>query len=371
MFLRAGIRACTLFLAAVVLLTPAFSQKGGSGGSNNGPTPGGSGDLVINTNWQLSGHVTFEDGTVPPQRVTLESVCDGNTRQEATTDPKGGFSFRLGLGSGDNIMNAENKALGNGTGALRNAMECVIQARLPGYTSDTISLVGHDEHHPDLGTIVLRKNGEGRTESATSKEAPKAARKAFDKGAEAAKARKFQEASKSYEAAVALYPGYAEAWCQLGQVQMALQQVDEARKSFNASIQADQKYVSPYFQLATLETAAQHWQVVVDVTDRVLKLAPNGYPAVYLTNAMANFQLHNADAAEKSARAGIQIDRQNQAPKLYEVLASTFLVRNDYAGAARQLKQYLEIAPTAGDAAMVRAQITQLEARSAGTPAKQ
>ena len=361
MSLRAGIRVSTIFLAAVLLLTPAFSQRGGSSG----------GSLIVNLNWQLSGHVTLEDGKVPAQPVVIESVCDGYVRKEAYIDAKGGFSFALGKGSGDNIMNAENKSSGSGTGAMSNAMECVIQAALPGYTSDIVYLVGHDEHHPDLGTIVLHKNGEGHADSATSKEAPKEARKAFDKAAQAANAKKFDEAAKNYQAAVSLYPGYAEAWCQLGQVQMALKKFDEARTSFNTAIKADDKYVTPYFQLATLESAAQHWPVVVDVTDRVLRLVPSGYPAIYLVNAMANFQLHNAEAAEKSARAGIQIDRQNQAPKLYEVLASVLLVRSDFAGAAHQLKTYLDVLPLADDAAMVRAQIASLEAKAGAATAKQ
>ena len=360
MSLRAGIRVLTLFLAAVVLLTPVFSQGKGAGVSASG------GSLIVNLNWRISGHVTLEDGNIPPQPIVIQSVCSGNTRNEATADTKGGFGFTLGKGSGDNIMNAANVSAVNGTGAVVNPMECVIQATLSGYSSDIIYLVNHDEHSPDVGTIVLHKNGEGRADSPTSKEAPKAARKAFDQAVEAAKAKKFDQAAKDYQTAVTLYPAYAEAWCQLGQVQMALKQLEEARKSFNASIQADGHYLTPYTQLAALESATHNWKTVVDVTDRALKLAPAGYPALYLVNAMANYQLHNAEAAEKSARTGIQIDRQNQAPRLYEVLASVLLVRNDYAGAAHQLRTYLQVTPLAEDAVTVRAQIADLEAKSGG-----
>src|SRR5664279_3878139 len=176
MSLRAGLRVFTVFLAAVPLLSPAFSQQKG------GRTSGGR--IIVSTNWQLSGHVTFEEGTAPTHPVVVESVCNGNVRKETTVDPKGGFSFILGKGSGDNVMNADNQASHGGTGALQNALECVIRASLAGYTSDIINLVGHEEHHPDLGTIILRKYGEGRTESATSKGAPKAAVKAFEKASE-------------------------------------------------------------------------------------------------------------------------------------------------------------------------------------------
>ena len=314
--------------------------------------------------------MTFEDGAVPTQPVYVESVCSGRVRKEAKIDPKGGFGFRLGVGSGDNIMNAENTETHAGTGALWSPRECIIRASLGGYISDIVYLVDHDEHHPDLGMIVLHRNGEGSTESATSKNAPKDARKAFDKGTQEATARKLEEATKDYRTAVSLYPRYAEAWCALGQAQTALKQIDEARKSLNAAIEADEKFITPYILLVDIEMAAQNWKTVVDVTGRALKLAPSGYPRMYLMSGMASYQLHDADGAEKSARAGIQIDRQNQAPKLYEVLASVLLVHGDYAGAASQLKTYLSVAPQAEDAAMVRGQIAQLEARAAA-PAKQ
>jgi len=371
MSLRAGIRVFVILLAAVLLLAPAFSQRGGT------TTGGGFGNLspvttggVGSTNWNLSGHVTLEDGAVPTQPVYVESVCSGRVRKEAKIDPKGGFGFRLGVGSGDNIMNADNTASHAGTGAVWSARECIIRASLAGYISDIVYLVDHDEHHPDLGTIVLHRNGEGSTESATTKNAPKDARKAFEKASQEASAKKLEEAAKDYRTAVSLYPRYAEAWCALGEAQTALKQIDEARKSLNAAIEADDKYITPYILLGNLEMAAKNWQAVVDVTGRALKLAPSGYPKMYLMSGMASYQLHDADGAEKSARAGIEIDRQNQAPKLYEVLASVLLVRSDYAGAASQLKTYLSVAPQAEDAAMVRSQIAALEAK-AGAAAKQ
>jgi tetratricopeptide (TPR) repeat protein len=361
-------------LAAVLPLAPAFSQNRSGPTNINGigsvtSPPGMTPPSALH--WQLSGHVTFEDGTTPTQPVYVESVCAGSARKEAKIDPKGGFSFRLGLGSGDNLMNADNTASHAATGAYLSPQECVIRASLAGFTSDVVNLVNHEEHHPDIGTIILHKNGEGNNESSTTKAAPKDARKAYDKAVQAVNAKKYEEAVKNCQTAVSLYPRYAEAWFELGLAQTELKQNDEARKSLNASIQADEKYISPYLLLAKLESDGQNWKAAVDITDRLLKLTPSGYPKMYLINAMSNYQLKDAEATEKSARAGIQIDKQNQAPKLYEVLASVYLVRGDYAGAASQLKTYLEVWPTADDAAMVRSQIAQLEARAGTAPAKQ
>jgi tetratricopeptide (TPR) repeat protein len=50
---------------------------------------------------------------------------------------------------------------------------------------------------------------------------PKAARDAFEKAAKAAQNKKTDQAVSNYQKAVALYPDYAEAWCELGKLQLA------------------------------------------------------------------------------------------------------------------------------------------------------
>ncbi len=44
----------------------------------------------------LSGQVTLDDGTPPPEPVLIERVCNGVTRPEGYTGSKGRFSIRLG-----------------------------------------------------------------------------------------------------------------------------------------------------------------------------------------------------------------------------------------------------------------------------------
>jgi len=50
---------------------------------------------------------------------------------------------------------------------------------------------------------------------------PKAARDAFEKAAKAARNKKRDQAVSNYQKAVALDPDYAEAWCELGKLQLA------------------------------------------------------------------------------------------------------------------------------------------------------
>src|SRR5262245_63092022 len=48
----------------------------------------------------LSGSVRLTDGTVPPDTVLIERVCNGRVRPEGYTDSKGNFSFQLGAQQG-------------------------------------------------------------------------------------------------------------------------------------------------------------------------------------------------------------------------------------------------------------------------------
>ena len=219
----------------------------------------------------------------------------------------------------------------------------------------------------DLGVIVLHKAA-GGTVSATSRKAPKDAVKALNKGRDAARNKKWEEAAKDFQKAVDLYPGYAEAWCELGKAQIERKQLDEARKSLEASIKADDKYLPPYSALLTLEGQNQNWKGLVDVAERLIELAPRSSPGVYFLDAAAQFRLQNLDAAEKRAQEGIKLDEGHTQPKLYEVLAEVQAARGNLADAADQLKLYLQVAPFASDAAAIRGQIADMERRAAAQP---
>ncbi|MGK4301957.1 tetratricopeptide repeat protein, partial [Klebsiella pneumoniae] len=86
-------------------------------------------------------------------------------------------------------------------------------AALPGFTSDVIQLGGRftGEESADVGHIVLHRlsNIQGFTISATTAQAPGSAKKALQKGQEQQKRGKLEEAQKSFEKAVALYPKFA------------------------------------------------------------------------------------------------------------------------------------------------------------------
>ena len=400
--------------------TPTPSPAPPSGGTPTSPTPGGRTPSIpttpttptspqdrtrqpdfgaqpdrttipeIQRSFFFSGRVMMDDGTPPPDSIVIERVCNGVARPEAYTDSKGRFSFQLGQGM--NVMPDASVSSGwdpvgsygtpssgtfgrSGRGVTeRDLTSCELRASLPGFRSDVVNLAGRRMlDNPDVGTIILHRLGgvEGTTISVTSLLAPKDAKKAYDKGREALKRKKIEEALAQFEKAVLLYPKYAVAWFELGSLHQQRKQVEPARKAYAQALAADARFVKPYLELATLSVQERNWQDVADTTSRVLKLNPFDFPAAYFYNSVANFNLRNFEAAEKSAREALKLDTQHRVPKVEHLLGVILANKQDYAGAVAHMKNYLELAPGASDVDVVKKQLVDLEKFSAARTAAQ
>ena len=362
-----------------------------------GGNPPGMGRLPPNTNGQptgpamgslngsiyLTGNVMLDDGNPPPDPVTIERVCGGSPRAQAYTDQKGRFSFQIGQTSGvmqdaseDGSSMPNHSTNGNAGGVgpqpqlpLRNAPDyqlanCDLRAVLSGFRSDTITLGARRlMDDPHVGTIVLHRlaNVEGSAVSMTSLQAPKEARKAYDRALQDLRRNKLPEAAKELRKALDIYPNYAAAWYELGRIQEQDREIEQARESFAHAVAADAKFISPYVRLAELEAGAENWAELADTTSRLLKLDAVDYPMAYFYNATANLNLGQMDAAERSARAGEKLDALHRHPKIEQVLAMILERKKDYAGAAAHLRSYLLLAPDTADAARMKKELAELD----------
>jgi Flp pilus assembly protein TadD len=423
---RIGVRVVTVIAAGGLLLLPGFGQgRGGAappaGGSASGSGSTGTGStgpvvktptIPINPSTNptttpqpntlpqpvyVSGRVMMEDGTPPGETVTIERVCGGNPRAEGYTDSHGYFGIQLGQNNGVLQDASEANRYGGGYGDQTNGgtfgsrglagttptqggigsdmrlMNCDLRAKLGGYRSQSVSLANRRAlDNPDIGIILLHRLSptEGSTVSANSLSAPKDAHKAFEKGQEAAKKRKFDEAVKNFQKAVDLYPGYATAWHELGLLQVLGGAFDSARISFECSMKADPKYAAPYVELAALDVRAKKWKEVASITDRAAQLDSFDYPEVFFFNAVANYNLKNPGAAEKSVRQALKLDTQHHFPQSLYLLGVILANRQEYADAQEQFRTYLKLAPTAADAPAAKLQLDRLEKVSveAGVP---
>lgn len=321
----------------------------------------------------LSGKVVLQDGTTPPEPVKIERLCGSNPRAQGYTDMKGHFSFQLngGLVVDQDASEGGFRSPGlpssqQNTMTLNSLAGCELRAVLPGFRSSSINLgLRQAMDNPDVGTIVLTRMGnvDGSTISMTSLNAPKDSVKAFTKGRELVKKEKYDDAQREFLKAVDGYPKYASAWYHLGLLQMAKQPA-EAEVSFQKSIDADPKFVSPYLELVLLLEKQTKWEPARDLSAAVLKMNSTDFPQVYFFNAVANFNLHDVDAAEKSAREAIRLDTRKGLPKCQQLLGLILVQKKDYAGAAEHLRAYIEMAPNAPDAADIRKQLEAYDKES-------
>jgi tetratricopeptide (TPR) repeat protein len=197
--------------------------------------------------------------------------------------------------------------------------------------------------------------------SATSAEAPKKARNAYEKGQNAIRKGDWQAAANNFGKAVREFPRYATAWQELGLVQLKLNQKDAAQESFHAAVEADPKLLPSYAELAEMALEQKRWQDVVDETDHLLQLDPVNYPQFWFLNSAANYNLQKIDQAERSVLRGLAIDKIQRFPKMQYLLGVILALKHDYRGAALHIRQYLSLVPHAPDAQIAERQLQQCE----------
>jgi TolA-binding protein len=340
----------------------------------------------------------IEDGTPPSESVVIERVCNGSARAEGYTDSGGYFVIRLGsgnslfqdasesdggLGRGTNggVAGLGGRVLGTSTststgtvsstqstGLGSSLTNCELRARLSGYRSQTVSLMGHHAmDNPDVGIILLHRlapNERAATVSTADLAVPKPADKAYNKVLNFLKRGKAEEARASFQSAIDLYPKFSSAWFELGKLQVLDGQLDDAHKSFLAASQADPQSVGPYLELSLLSLHAKNWNELADVTYHALKLNSFDYPQAYFLNAVANYNLKKLDTAEKSARAAQRLDTRRMYPENSRLLGIILVDRQQYAEAAEALRDFLVAAPHSVEAPAVRQQLDDLEKKT-------
>src|SRR5579864_8638893 len=334
----------------------------------------------------FSGEVALEDGSIPPDPVLIQRVCKGSARDETRTDSKGQFSFKVEAGGNDTSTgdaaqesprNPElSKPIGNSTvysnpvtAALR---DCEVQAVLPGFWSERVSIaLKNTLDNTHIGRMVLHpvSRAQALTVSATTLAAPANARKAYEKGMAAMRERRWDAATGELKKAVAAYPKFAAAWFELGVLRQSRNDFDGAAVAWKEALKSDPKYVRPYESLAALAERQQNWLEAEKYSRDWIQLDPEDFPAAYLYNAVANARLNKNEAAELAARQGLRFDKDRKIPRLSYVLGLILMQKHEYSESAKYLRTYLELAPNAKDAALVREEVTKFEAASA-TPSK-
>src|SRR5579884_53491 len=297
----------------------------------------------------ISGRVVVRPGAAPPTPVLVEASCEGASGGRTYSDKKGRFQLNITQRAGM----AEATIDGDST------FVCNLQASLPGYHVAHAAVTTTVEH--PLLTLYSLTSTQGTMISLADLDAPASARAARERGAEALRKQYWTEARAGFERAVQIYPGYAGAWYDLALVAERQGKYAEARQAWTRCLDIDPRFLMPYARLAELADAGAHWQEMAAITDRALAHDPVESPVLYLYHAIAHFNLGHMDIAQQSALRAITLDTRRQLPRAEYILGRALAHKNDYRGAREHMQRYLDLLPTAPDAAVVRAQIAEAE----------
>ena len=342
---------------------PTINQPGL--GDRTSPIPGGSGNL---RQIYLSGSVRLGDGSIPPASVVIERVCGSVVRPEAYTDSKGNFSFAVGGQNPpvfeDASVQGSNRPAGQGGVDPRSLTGCQLRANLAGFLSDSINIGFRQPlDDPEVGVIHIHRldNVDGYTYSITTALAPKDAQKAYAKGLDEIKKRKWADAEKDLAKSVELYPKYAVAWYDLGRTYEQEKKLEEANHAYQEATKVDPKFISPYGNLAAIAAAQQKWAEVDQYSSQMLKLNPYVAPDIYFYSAIANYNLQKMDMAEQRARDAAKLDTQHRIPRINHLLGLILAQKGDYPPAAENIRLYLKYSPNANDADTAKQQLAEIE----------
>lgn len=372
----------SVLLVVIFLVASAgFAQRSGSkppsSGTTSAPAPTSSMPDTSSPQFRplyISGNVILQGGLTPSEPIAIERVCNGVARKEGYTDFRGQFEIQLGSGATQfqdvsESPSSQTQITLNQKNSQSNQSlyeGCELRGVLAGFQSTSVLLhITDDFGQIKVPNIVLTRMGnvEGATISLTSMTAPNAARQAYERARKAEAGKKYQDAEKHLKKAVELYPQYAAAWYMLGELHRLQKLPDQAIAEFNQSMKADPQYVSPYFGLSIIAIEQKRWEDVERLTSQLTHLNGMAYPVAYFYNGAANFNLGKMDAAEQSARKFQSIDTDHKVPDVCLLLANILQARRDYAGAARQLRDYLTLVPQSPRAAEIQAEAQRLESQ--------
>lgn len=186
----------------------------------------------------LSGHIATDDGMPLPAASVMELRCGESAPVPIPLDQDGGFRLEPTAGG----------------------MECLIWVNSPGYRHSSIA-ISSLPRSPRIPATVLYRLGKshGESISATHLIAPSEAKRHYH-----AAMRELQRqdgpdratVEEHLRAAVEVFPGYAQAWFEIGRLRLAGGEPDGALQALQRAVGADPWFVSPYEPLVLLLEAA-------------------------------------------------------------------------------------------------------------------
>jgi len=190
-------------------------------------------------------------------------------------------------------------------------------------------------------------------------QAPKDARREYDKAGKAIASGKYGDARKHLQAAVDRYPCYARAQTQLGLVMSQQKDYKNAEAAFRKSVSCDAGYLDAYLELGQLLTAEKRFDEAAPILEQGSRQAP-AYWRFYYVAGEAQYGLKHYDLAEQQFSKAKSLASAPPA-ELNAKLADVYLKENSFQKAYASMQDYLKADPSGRLAPRIRTIMKQME----------
>ncbi len=339
------------FLLTAVALSAQISTHRVPDATNVDSSNGGmhkDDDSSPEPNQRVHGEITFAEGQGPIQLVEVNAVCPAFTRLMAIPNAKGRFSFSF---DPDRLTDRE----------LAN--RCTLQPLVDGYRSEPIRLDDlNTRSGRNLGKIALtlispdRRAVSGSTDGQTDSDA----RRVFSKVADKASKQDWTGAAELLRERIAKHQTDSHAWLNLGILEQIQGDDAKAEKYYLEAAKDAPQFAVPLLHAASLELTKKEYDASRLHSQAAIDLNPKAFPRAYSLNSSANLAIRHDKAAEKNARAGLELDTAHQYPELEFVLGSVLYGRHELKGATEHLRRYIQLLPNGVNAGTAANQLSRI-----------
>ena len=301
-------------------------------------------------------------GGASPEPAQIQAICPGRVYPLTYSDLNGRFSVSL------RDLSLLGFASGRGgffSFAPGGYGGCGVRAFLPGYFSRTVSMRSWLRSGTlQTGDNFLRRipNIEGQTVSITTLVAPKEAKKAYKKGLNHYRNKRYEKAQEQFEFAVDEYPDYAAAWAFLGETRLTLGNESGVREAFERALEIDPKYLKPHRLLIEQEIQDEDWERAAELAKSAIRLNPFDNSIRYYLG-FSQYKSGHLEEAFASARSGLS-NRPGEVaqPRIHELLGMILAKQGNYEPAAARYRKVLAAWPNSDFAPALRKQLSQWRA---------
>lgn len=339
-------RLVTAFLFFATLFTTAPSLAQGRseprhGSSSDSLDPFGS---SMGTG-RITGTVrTFDGHAVDNATVDARESGPGNQHFTGRSDSSGSFAlYNISPGTYEVTVSM----------GVNEARERVQVGSMSGDSNVDFRLANKSAGEP--------KAGNGSTISLSQYRVPAKARSLYEKAAQAMAQGKPDESRKKVDAALAIFPKFAEALTLRGVLQEKTGKLTEAIADYQRAIQCDPTYVVAYLTLASALNSTGRFSEAVPVLGQAERLTPNAWQT-YFELARANIgkgefatAIRNIDRASE-----LQRGQQRDSPELHLVRGYALIGLTEIPKAIQELEAFLVRQPNGHLAEVARNVLAQL-----------